>query len=67
MDKKLSKRNALQISLFHSFNNLPQTLYFVVSATNSESDTQESEFEKTFLREGQRIWARGKKINTLFH
>ncbi len=49
--KKLSDGKALQVSLFHSFNDLPQTSSITPSVfdENSINDIQESEFKKTFL------------------
>lgn len=49
--KKLSERKALQISLFHSLNDLPQS--FSISPSlfddSTQNDTQESKFKKAFL------------------
>ena len=49
--KKLSNQKALQLSLFHSFNNLPQTFSITPSvfSGNTSIDVQESEFRNTFL------------------
>lgn len=49
--KKISKKNALQLSLFHSLNDLPQRYTITPSLFNdlSVNDLQESRFRKTFL------------------
>ena len=49
--KKLSDKKALQIKLFYSFNDLPQTYSISPSLfdENAINDSQESEFEKAFL------------------
>lgn len=49
--KKLSDRKAFQVSLFHSFNDLPQRFTITPSLfnQNAENDVQESQFKKTFL------------------
>lgn len=49
--KKLSDKKALQLSLFHSFNDLPQTFSITPSLFDEDAlmDTQESEFKRTFL------------------
>lgn len=49
--KKLSDKEALQLSLFNSFNKLPQTFSITPSLfdENVINDIQKSEFEKTFL------------------
>lgn len=49
--KKLSEKKALQVSIFHSFNDLPQTFSITPSLFSEVAlnDSQESEFKKTFL------------------
>jgi len=49
--KKISDKKALQLSLFHSFNNLPQTYSITPSLfnENTDIDNQESNFKKTFI------------------
>lgn len=49
--KKLTDKKALQLSLFHSFNDIPQTFSITPSLFDEEvlNNTQESEFQRTFL------------------
>lgn len=49
--KKLSDRKALQISLFHSYNNVPQTFRITPSVFGEDAlnENQESQFKRTFL------------------
>lgn len=49
--KKLSDKKALQVSLSHSFNELPQTFRITPSLFDEDAlnDSQESEFKRTFL------------------
>lgn len=49
--KKLSSREALQASFFHSYNKAPQTLYIAPGVTDSlvDQNVQKSQFNKRFL------------------
>tara|TARA_R110002096_G_C14640512_1_gene725541 strand:- start:62 stop:2743 length:2682 start_codon:yes stop_codon:yes gene_type:complete len=49
--KKLADKKAIQLSLFHSFNDLPQTFSITPSLFDEGAlnDNQESEFKRTFL------------------
>lgn len=62
--KKLSNKKALQASLFHSFNDLPQVFSITPSlfSANSESDIQESKFQKIFI-EGKATYLGSGKRN----
>ena len=55
--KKLADKKALQFSLFHSFNDLPQTFSISPSLFDggASNDNQESVFKRTFL-EGKAIY-----------
>lgn len=49
--KKLSKRKALQVSLFYSYNNLPQSYRITPSLFNekTENEVQKSGFKKSYV------------------
>jgi len=66
--KKISKRKAVQISLFHSFNNLPQTFRIAPSLfnDNAKNDIQQNEFRKTFLQGKAIFLGSGKKDKYTF-
>lgn len=66
--KKLSDKKALQVSLFHSFNDLPQTLSITPSLFDDSTlnDIQESEFRKTFLEGKVTYLGSGKKDKYTF-
>ncbi len=55
--KKISDKKALQLSLFHSFNNLPQAYSITPSLFNENTviDRQESNFKKTTI-EGKAVY-----------
>ncbi|CAI8404709.1 MAG: Uncharacterised protein [Flavobacterium sp. SCGC AAA160-P02] len=60
--KKLSDEKAMQISLFYSFNDLPQTFSITPSIFNINvlNDTQNSHFQRTFL-EGKATYLGSRK------
>lgn len=66
--KKLSDKKALQLSLFHSFNDLPQTFSITPSLfdENALIDTQESEFKRTFLEGKATYLGSGKRDKYTF-
>jgi len=66
--KKLSDIKALQLSVFHSFNSLPQTYNIAPSLfdENGISDTQVSEFKKTFLEAKAAYLGSGKRDKYTF-
>lgn len=66
--KKLSDKKALQVSLFHSFNDLPQTFSITPSLfdENILNDTQESEFKRTFLEGKATYLGSGKRDKYTF-
>jgi len=66
--KKLSNKKALQVSLFHSFNDLPQTFSIKPSLFDEDasSDNQESRFEKTYLEAKATYLSSGKRDKYTF-
>ncbi|MGB0879473.1 MAG: hypothetical protein ACPGTO_02800 [Polaribacter sp.] len=66
--KKLSDKKALQVSLLHSFNDLPQTFSITPSlfGANVLNDKQESEFQKTFFEGKTTYLGSGKKDKYIF-
>jgi len=66
--KKLSDKKALQVSLFHSFNDLPQTFSISPSLLDEEvlNDTQESKFKRTFLEGKATYLGSGKRDKYTF-
>jgi len=66
--KKLSDKKALQVSLFHSFNDLPQTFSITPSlfGSNALNDTQESNFRRTFLEGKATYLGSGKRDRYIF-
>lgn len=66
--KKLSDRKALQISLFHSFNNAPQTFRITPSIFDEDAlnDNQESEFKRTFWESKATYLGSGKRDKYTF-
>ncbi|WP_245539745.1 outer membrane beta-barrel family protein [Psychroflexus tropicus] len=66
--KKLSDKKALQLSLFHSFNDLPQTFSITPSLFDEDAlmDTQESEFKRTFLEGKATYLGSGKRDKYTF-
>ena len=66
--KKLSDKKALQVTFFHSFNDLPQT--FSISPSlydeNTINDSQESKFQKTFQEAKVTYLGSGKKDKYTF-
>lgn len=67
--KKLSDKKALQLSLFHSFNDLPQTFRITPSLFDEDAlmDIQESEFKRTFLEGKATYLATGKRDKYTFN
>lgn len=68
LTKKLSNNKALQLSLFHSLNNLPQTFSITPSIFNEDAlnDTQQSEFKRTFLEGKATYLSSGKRDKYTF-
>ncbi|TXK72485.1 hypothetical protein [Mesonia sp. HuA40] len=66
--KKLSDKKALQVSLFHSFNDLPQTFSITPSLFDEDAlmDTQDSEFKRTFLEGKATYLGSGKRDKYTF-
>ncbi|MEO8773404.1 MAG: hypothetical protein ABI263_07775 [Gelidibacter sp.] len=66
--KKLSDKKALQVSLFHSFNDLPQIFSISPSLFDKkvENDIQQSEFKKTFLEGKTTYFGSGKRDKYTF-
>lgn len=66
--KKLSDKKALQVSLFNSFNDLPQTFSITPSLFNEDAskDNQESEFKRTFLEGKATFLGSGKRDKYTF-
>jgi len=66
--KKLSNKKALQLSLFHSFNDLPQTFGITPSLFDEDvlNDNQESEFKRTFLEGKATYLGSGKRDKYTF-
>ncbi|APY07407.1 hypothetical protein BWZ20_03425 [Winogradskyella sp. J14-2] len=66
--KKLSDKKALQLSLFHSFNDLPQTFNITPSLFDVDAlnNTQESVFKRTFLEGKATYLGSGKKDKYTF-
>lgn len=66
--KKLSAKKALQVSLFHSFNDLPQNFSITPSLFDEDglNDTQESEFKRTFLEGKTTYLGSGKRDKYTF-
>lgn len=66
--KKLSKRKALQVSLFHSYNALPQTFSIMPSVLdeNAINNIQESEFKNNFFEGKATFLGSGKRDKYTF-
>ena len=66
--KKLSDKKALQLSLFHYFNDLPQTFSITPSLFDEDAliDTQESMFQRTFLEGKATYLGSGKRDKYTF-
>lgn len=66
--KKLSEKKALQVSLFHSFNDLPQNFKITPSLFDEDAlmDTQEIEFKRIFLEGKATYLGSGKRDKYTF-
>lgn len=66
--KKISDKKALQISIFHSFNDLPQCFNISPSklSQTSDNDFQESQFKKTILEGKATYLGSGKNNKYIF-
>lgn len=66
--KKLSHKKALQLSLFHSYNDLPQTFSITPSLFDEDvlNEIQESEFKRTFLEGKATYLGSGKRDKYTF-
>lgn len=66
--KKLSDKKAMQVSLFHSFNDVPQTFRIEPSlfTENSKSDSQKSKFQRTFIEGKATYLGSGKRDKYTF-